>query len=261
MANTVHSVEKALKVLEVLSSDSQGLRIAEIVRGVEMPYTTVYRLVETLVVSGYVQLDAETGRYTLSYKTLSLCRGLDQQNMLKKVAAFHLASLVERFGETVNLAVLEGREVIYLDTVVSPRSISLYIPIGTRMLAHQTALGKVLLAFTLQPLLAHFHGIEPSSLERATHNTITSLSELKEHLEKVRRQRYAVDDEEAELGFRCIAARIVNFEGKSVAAISLSAPKVRLSDAQVPEVAQGVIQTAESISKELGFSYQELAVL
>lgn len=256
MAPRVASVEKALKILDILADEHQGMRVSEIAKAVSVPYTTAHRLISTLERAGYIHANPDTGRYTLSLKILHLYRGLSRRLNLNQVCYPHLLRLMESLGETVHLAVLDDGEVVYVDTVLSPRSLVMYTEVGKRAPVHCTALGKVLTAYLsddeVRSILAR------KGMESRTRNTLETPEAFIRELQVVRQRGYAVDNEEIEIGVRCVASSVVNFLGEIVAAVSVSAPVGRLPAEKVADVARRVIETCDAISKEIGASPAQL---
>jgi len=263
MGARVASVEKALKILDLLANEHQGLRVSDIAKAVSVPYTTAYRLISTLEDAGYIHSIPDTRRYTLSLKILHLYRGLNRRLNLNQVCFPHMLQLMERVGETVHLAVLDDGEVVYVNSVLSPRSPAMYTEVGKRAPVHCTALGKALTAYL--PAEAVRSILRRKGMEARTGNTLREPGEFLAELRWVRQRGYAVDNEESELGVRCVASTVVNFLGEVVAAVSVSAPVGRMPLEKIPEVAKRVVETCDAISTHLGASpaqielYRELA--
>jgi DNA-binding IclR family transcriptional regulator len=157
---------------------------------------------------------------------------------------------MELTGETTHLALLEGRFVVYIDKIEPDRSIRMVSRLGARLPAHCTSLGKAILARLadgeVESLLA---GVR---LEKPTPHSAGTLREVLARLEPVRRSGYAVDDEEAELGLRCVGAAVTDGQGQTRTAVSLAAPLERMSSARVAELGGLVTQTALDVGRDLG---------
>jgi IclR family acetate operon transcriptional repressor len=154
--------------------------------------------------------------------------------------------------ETVNLAVLDQGTVLYVDVIESPHEFRLSSRVGTRRSVHVTALGKALAAFL--PAEAQENVLGSIAFQPATSKTIGNLVQFRQELEKIRRQGYAVDDEEAVQGARCVSAPILNSDGVPIAAASVSGPVTRVSPSVVAALAGAVMSAAQAISAAMGFS-------
>jgi DNA-binding IclR family transcriptional regulator len=159
-------------------------------------------------------------------------------------------ALAGEVGETVNIAVLSGRDALYLDQVVGPSALSGHNWVGQRIPLHATSDGKILLAYLFDGRLAEF--LAPP-LQRFTEHTITAVSRLERELAEVRERGSATAVEELEVGLTAVAAPIRNAEGVVTASVSASGPSFRLSEDRMPEVAAAVRRAAGSISRRLGW--------
>jgi IclR family transcriptional regulator, KDG regulon repressor len=256
--NISNTLDDALTILEILPESSAGLGVSEISRKTGYPKSKVHRILLTLARRGYVRKEPQTDRYQLSLKFFAIGSVAVNKLEIKQVAKSYLEKLRDASGETAHLAVMDESGVFYIDKIESAQSIRMYSYIGRRAPMHCTAVGKVLLAYQSQqqvePLLS-------PGLKRYTVHTITDKKTLKGELVKVRRQGYAVDNEELELGLFCIAAPIRNHLGQTVAAISISGPGVRLSRAKIRELIPLVIKIGWEISYMLGYSEDENRIL
>jgi IclR family acetate operon transcriptional repressor len=192
-----------------------------------LPKTTVFRYLRTLATMGFVEHDAETDRYRPGVGLWCLSHARSPYETLRQSCRHHMKRLRERFNETVNLGVLSGGEVLYLDVVESERSLRMQARVGAIDPLHSTALGKVFLAFRPRSQLDL---LLPRTLPRLTKNTIVDRVALMEQLEIIRTTGYAIDLGENEEGSYCIAAPICDNRNIAVAAISLSAPISRLDE-------------------------------
>jgi IclR family acetate operon transcriptional repressor len=158
--------------------------------------------------------------------------------------------LRDKTHETVNLMILQDGMGVYIDRVESPQRLRMVSFVGTREELHCTAVGKALLAFLSEPEVDKI--IEKHGLAQKTPKTITNPGQLKQHLSQIRKMGYSIDDEEAEIGVRCIGAPIFNYKNKIEASISVSAPSYRLEKQKLKEVASLVKEIAEEISLSIG---------
>jgi IclR family acetate operon transcriptional repressor len=245
----VKPVQKALQVLEVLGQEKRELSLAEICRRVGLPKTTTFRYLHTLQASGLVAHDPETELYRLGSRLWELGQSAGEQLQLRKAARPYMEQLRARFNETVNLAVLDGSEIVYVEMLESKMSLRMQAVTGGRDAVYSTALGKAMLAHLPED---EWRDHLPARLARRTARTITSITALREDLAQTRARGYARDRGESEEGARCVGAAIFDQRGDVAAAISVSAPAVRLDDRNEREVAAAVMQAARAISRRLG---------
>jgi DNA-binding IclR family transcriptional regulator len=180
-----------------------------------------------------------------------LASGVSYQTTLRKLSRPVLQQLWRATGETVNLAVMDGREVLYLDVMESSHTFRLVSQVGIRRPLYCTALGKAMLAFIPEEELQYF--FSGMTFERFTPQTIKSAPQLRKDLSVVRQRGYAIDNEEAYLGSRCISAPVFEASGKVVAAVSVSGPTTRVTREKVPVFAAAAKNAAAAISKSLGY--------
>jgi len=251
----IKSIHKALDVLEVLASEAKGLGLTEISKRLNMQLSTAHRILSTLKHRGYIEQESAKGRYRLGLKTLEIGLAMQAQLQLLERALPHLQKLAEVTKETVNLAILDPDcdEVVYIAKIDSPEVLKTDIKIGTKLLAHCTALGKVLLAFLPEEEFNRRFSNQ-NQLPTYTPNSLPTFEELKEDLAKVRKQNFAIDNEEFKIGVKCIAAPIRDSTGKVVAAVSIAGPTSRLSSERIDEFRKLVVDTANEISVKLGFN-------
>lgn len=252
-AYTVKSLVKALGILEFLSDGSHdSYTLTEISRGLRLHVSTVHRLLVNLVRQGFVEPDAVTGGYKLGFRVLRMgLRVLDRLDF-RRVADPLLRQLNQQTQETVHLAILQGDRAVSIEKFGSPQPVGLTAPLGGVILLHCTGVGKTLLAFQEEEVVKRI--AESNGLERQTSHTITSLPQLKKELAHIREEGFAVDNEEAVEGLRCVAAPIFDHRGQAVAAFSVAGPATRVTPARVPEIARLVCETSRQISYRLGFS-------
>lgn len=242
-------VSRVLRILEALDGEAAGRDLKNISKVTGINKSTAYRILAHLEREGYL-FRGSSGAYFIGPKLVRLASGTNRNSVLRDVSRPTLRQLWKDTRETVNLAAPDGGEVLYLDVIESPHSFRLVSHPGMRRPAHCTALGKA--------ALAHLSADERDevlsslSLEHHTARTIKGLPRLKSELLRVRKRGYAVDDQEATAGARCVAAPIFGETGKLVAAISVSGPTTRIGKQQIPALAAKVVGAANSISKRLG---------
>lgn len=242
-------VSKVLKILEVLDASPSGLQLREIAEQTRVNKSTAYRFLAHLENEDYLFRDS-AGAYIVGPKLARLGSGVSYHATLRTASRPVLSALASITKETVNLGVLDGHDVLYLDVMESPHTFRMVSQPGMRRPLNCTALGKAILAFLPAD---HRDEILPSlTFERYTTRTILSLPRLRKELGKIMHQGYAMDDQETELGAICVAAPILDESGKVAAAISVSGPMTRNSRERFQEFAISVKKGARQISTRLG---------
>jgi DNA-binding IclR family transcriptional regulator len=244
------AAQRAFQVLEHLARHGAS-SLQSIAQQMDLPRSSLLGLLQVLESMGYIRRPDE-GRYALGYQLLTLSQALLEELDLPTEALPGMGRLTEQTQETTHLGLLDGSEVVYIQKVESPRSIKLASKIGSRASCHSTSLGKILLAWLPEAKLSQI--LPQLNFVPRMPNTLLTLDAYRAELEQVRRQGYAVDNEENELGVRCVAAPIRDHRGEIVAALSVSGLTSRLSEDQVPDVARLVCATCLEISGRLGFS-------
>ena len=241
-AEGVRTLERGLLVLEALASLGEA-GLGGLARATGFSKSTLYRLLQTLAHRGFVE-EGE-GVYRVGPRAFAVGQAYLKRNLLQ-AARPEMEALAEELGESVNLAVMAGLEALYLDQVEGKKLVRLFTAPGSRAPLHATGVGKVLLAYRGVP--------EGLLLEAYTPHTLTCREVLLEELKRVRAQGYALDNEEKELGVRCVAAPVFGPGGEVVAALSLSAPASRLSPEEAHRLAPKVVAAAQKASLRLGFT-------
>jgi IclR family KDG regulon transcriptional repressor len=253
--NLVQTIERASSILDILGESPQGITIRELSAKIKLPKGTTHRLLSSLSYFGYVRQDPKTRNYFLGLKLVELGNLLLSQLDLRKEAEPFLRDLAEKTKETVHMVFLDRDEIVYIDKVEidhNPSGLRMASRIGLRSPAHSCAVGKVLLSHLPEEELNRI--IKEKGLIKRTENTIIDPVRLKEHLESVRNQGYAIDDEENERGIRCVGAPIYNEAGKAVAAVSISGPAFQIPKKVIQDtLKKEVMETALRISKRLGY--------
>jgi DNA-binding IclR family transcriptional regulator len=244
-------VSKVLRIFEALNASPDGLQLKDISQRTGINKSTAYRFLAHLETESYL-FRADSGNYLVGPKLVRLGSGLTYQTALRTISRPLLQNLWKATSETINLGILDGQDVFYLDVLQSPHPFRMASQSGIWRPFYCTAMGKVLAAFL--PADEKKHVISSVRLERFTPHTITRAAQLRKELEKVREKGYAVDDEEATLGARCIGAPILREDGSAAAAISVSGPTARVSRDKIPAFAQAVMSAARTISSRIGTS-------
>ncbi len=253
--NLVQSIERISLILDILGQNPQGISIKDLSLKTNLPKGTTHRLLSSLAYFGYVRQDPKTRNYLLGFKLVELGNILLNQLDLRKEAEPFLKELAEKTKETVHMVIFDQNEVVYIEKVEwdhNPSGLRMASRIGLRNPAHSSAVGKVLLSFFSEERLDQF--FKEKKLTKRTENTITEMNLLKEHLKMVRKQGFAIDDQENEEGVRCVGAPIFDRTGNAVAAISISGPAFRVTKKMILEsLKKEVMETALKISQQLGY--------
>lgn len=245
----VQSVDRALTIMEILARDDWS-GVSEIARELGIHKSTVFRLVATLQRRGFAERHAQTQKYRLGFAVVRLANGVRAELDLAQLARPVAERLSERTGETVNLAVLQGGDVVNVDQVnLSSATISVNW-LGLRSALHATSTGKVFLA-AMAP--EEFDAYVRRGLPRLTEHTITDVGALREHLAEVSRLGHATGLEELEEGLHAVASPIRVQDASVVAALCVSAPGYRLPVEDVEDVGKLVAAGALEVSRRLGF--------
>jgi len=256
----IQSVAHALDVLEEFKGDAIELGVTELSKKLKLHKNNIFRLLATLEARGYIEQNKSTENYRLGLKSLELGQTFIRQMGLLRQARSTLEELASRANETSYLAIMRSNDVIYLDVVEANQTVRVASRVGLRLPPFCTAVGKVLIASDSEEELRKKL---PEHLEKRTDKTITDAKVLIEHLKKVHKQGYALDDEEYEEGVRCIAAPVRDYTGNVVAAISISGPAMRMTDKKiVDDLVQAVREGGEEVSRRLGFNVgQEMSLV
>ena len=226
-APSVHSVERALAILELLDGSQRRWSISDISRRLSIPKSTAHTLILTLKRLGYLSLEGDTGSYGLGLKAYYLGQGMISDVSVSELALPWMQRLAKTVHLTVHLAVLDRDQAVYVQKVEASGLLRFDTYIGKRTNLHCTAIGKVLLAYAKPEVLRRFRA--KASFARYTANTITSMESLREELQSVRERQYAIDDQEEELDIRCLAVPVFDPARTVVAALGVTGTARRLT--------------------------------
>ena len=243
------SLDKSLQVIELLGKNPQGLSLLEMSDMLGFPKSTIHHILSTFLPYDYVAQNRETRKYHLGFKFLSLSKVILDTIDIRKIANKYLRQLHEECNETAHLAILRDGKVIYIDKIEKPMGLSLATYVGFATEPHAAAGGKMLLSELSPEEIRKIYHSGP--LKVYGKNAITSMDQLLRELEKVRKQGYAIDDEEYYEGVRCVAAP-VRAGGKIVAAISITGSIFTMTMERIDnELKALVMDKAEKVSSEM----------
>jgi DNA-binding IclR family transcriptional regulator len=249
-------MDRALAILDVLGAASGDSSLPELCIALNLHKSTLHRLMMVLESHRLVDKNPETGRYRLGLKLFELGSKAIASLDLRELALPHLTHVQRETEETVNFAVMDQGEVLYIAKIEPQRNLRIAAHVGHRFPAYCTALGKAMMAelpeAEVDVILA---GCE---MKARTPNTITSPVILKEELRMIHSRGYSIDDEENDEGARCVGVAVRNQRGAPVAAMSVSGPASRVTKSKVPEIAEILIRSAQAFSRELGSNAESL---
>ena len=247
------SAERLLLLLEAMSVLDEPIRLHDLAEKLGMNASTIHRFLTPLQQKGYVNQDPDTGRYHLTFKICGLADNVSSRLEIRKIAFPFLRNMARIFQESANLSIEEAdMSILYVEVVTAPgKTLMTTQRIGHAAPMHCTGIGKILLLEYGERKLDQLIGCK--GLPRFTENTITDKRELLAALEEIRKNGYAFDNEECEVGARCIAAPIRNYANRIVAGISVSGPVSRMTDSHVYANLPYLLEAAEQISHRLGW--------
>lgn len=245
-------LEKSFLILDFLQKNASPTSITDISKKLSIYPSTVHRILSTLKSGGFVEQDPKTQKYLLGMRLVEFGSSkLNNMNLTKEIGPY-LKELKEKFNETVHLGVLRKNKLLYLAKEESSQTIRMVSQIGNLAPLHCTGLGKILLAFL--PYEKKDEILNKTKLIAYTNNTITNKKILEDELSKIKKQGFAIDDEEHEKDVFCIAVPVNNFENQTIAAISISVPKFRMNSNKQKEIREALINISDAISRRLGLA-------
>lgn len=247
----IQSLDRGLALLEVVAAEKRDVSLSELAAQFAWDKSTTFRMLTTLMRRGYIDQHSETGKYRLGLKIFDLYYALRMGLDIQKRARPFMAQLALNSRETCHLAVLDGGEMVAIEHVESPERIRACADMDPRAPSHCTALGKVLLAYLPDDQLEEF--LRRERLSAYTDKTIANPEMLRSHLTTVREKGYALDDEEYDVGVRCLAVPVYNSEGSVVAAVGISGPAHRIRFEHLDRYIERVKDAGEGISKSMGY--------
>ncbi|MCY4073449.1 MAG: IclR family transcriptional regulator [Chloroflexi bacterium] len=246
----ISSLQRALDILSLFGAQNPELGITDIAKALNLHKSTAAGLVYTLQRNGYIAQNPENRRYHLGLQLIERAGVLLDQIEIRKIAMPELEHLRDWSSESVNLAILEENQVIYIERLLTDKSLGFRNHIGKRAWPHSTALGKAILSH-LPPHEAR-EILESYPLESMTLNTITDIEVLMGQFKVFHDQGYAIEREENEIGGLCISAPIHNHSSNPVAAVSVSFPLSRLDETMIATYGTKILEVARRISVKLG---------
>lgn len=245
----IQSVDRALDVLKVVSDEvAATLKVIAVTAG--LPASTTHRILETMREHGLVFFDDDTQTWAIGVEAFRIGQGYVRRTTHLDLGREAMRELTEQTGETSNIAVRDGFEVVHISQVETQAPIRAFIPTGSRGPLYASGIGKTLLA-NLEPDAA-LALIDTDNMRKYTPNTIDDPALLFDELAVIRSRGWALDDEELYAGMRCVAAPIFNEFGEAVTGLSISGPALRLADERLDAVAAQVKAAADCVTQKSG---------
>lgn len=252
----ISSLAKGIKVLELLAEKSD-LSVTDVAKQLGINRAASHRFISTLRELGYVEKNVYS-KYGLTFKIFELGMKVVNRFEIRRAAPPFMQKLASLYNETVNFACLDNEDVVHIDKIDCKAILRIDSPVGSRVPAYCTALGKSILAFLPQEELASY--LKNVSLKPLTPNTITSKKKLKQELDRVRSKGVAVDNEELSLGLRCVGAPILDHSGYPRHAMSVSGVAIRMPPVKIKQIQEGVRNVCEEFSSRIGGAKDKLAL-
>lgn len=246
----VQVIDRTFDIIELLALEPQGLGVSDVARKLSLNKSTAHRILNAITERGYLEKTPE-GIYSLGMQFLELTTNRLNNIELNIEAKPFLNELTGQLGQSSHLAILDGSDAVYIDKAEVVRNLRLYSQIGKRIPVYCSGLGKSLLLDTEDAVILSL--LEKCPLKRLTEHTLTTKEAVLQEIQKGRLCGYTVDNEEHDIGIRCIAAPIYDYRGKIVAAVSAAGPASMLVPERDQELSKAVIHTAQKISKRMGY--------
>jgi DNA-binding IclR family transcriptional regulator len=253
----VPSLEKALCMIETLAEQDKPMGVSDLCKLMDIPKTSAFFILNTLESHAYIS-KTEDGKYKLGTKFLTLGATILNKLDIRHFAIPFMQKLMEDCKFTVHLAVLDQGEALFIEKLENQGFVKFSTYIGQRQPLHVSGVGKALAGFISESLLDEI--LVTKGLPRKTENTITTIREFKAALGTIRKQGFAVEDEEGEIGVRCIGAPIFDARSRLKASISVTALRAELTIHEIPVIGNKVKQTALEISRSIGYSGDDFPV-
>ncbi len=249
MPPPLSSVKKAFKVLEAFTDERTELGVTQISELLKSHKSSISRVLMTLMAEGFVDKNPLTKKYRLGTKLMELGHCALSRFDLKEYAGPYLETLAKKTNEIIHLSILDKNEIVYIDKKGEGQVLTVATRIGGRNPAYACGMGKVLLSGLSSEELMKVLSLTP--LKPFTVTTIVKIPQLLKELERVRKQGFALDNEESFPGIKCVAAPIKDRRGNVIAAMSATVPKQRMDKERTKELTQLVTECAQQISEQV----------
>jgi len=247
----INSIDRTLQMLQLFSPQKPEWGISEISKELNLYKSSIHNTLYTLLNRGFVVQNPSNDKYRLSIKFFELGSIVFGDIDLRKIAHPYLEEISREFNETVHMGILSDGDVISIEQEKSNQSLHHQVFIGKRAPLHCTGVGKAILAFLDQEKIEKI--IRDKGLKKFTENTIVDINKLQDELTGIRKKGYAIDHMEHELGVRCIAVPIKDYQGKVIASLSVSGPAFRIKDEKIILIKEKVMKCCDLISQKMGY--------
>lgn len=249
-AAPARNLVRAFGLLDILAESPDGLALAALADAAQLPEPTVHRLLSVLADLHVVRV-GDRGRWRVGRRCLELGAAYLDSVEIRSEAHDLMRALTDETGETCALGVLDDDRVVYVEKVDSPHAVRMHSAIGRSNPAATSALGRAVLAWSPDEVVAQ---VLDAGIPARTANTITTADELRAELGRCRRRGYSVDDAENEAGIRGVGAPVLDHRGRPVAALSVAGPEQRVPRKRMQELGAAVVTAAGELSARLGYS-------
>lgn len=246
----IQSLERAIDILELLSVNPNGIQVKDISATLDLNKSTVSRMLSTLVARGYAVKNRD-GSYKLGLKIVDISSIYLNNLQLKTESLPFLENLRNRTNLIVHLGAYNNEELVYLEKITSFTNLRMYSQIGKKAMLHSTGLGKAVLSTMTDREVENI--LTTKNLEQLTPKTMTDKNDILRDVKDIRDRGYAIDDEENELGMKCVAAPIFDYRGVSIGAISATGIVDVMTADKIKATIPLVIETAHKISEAMGY--------
>jgi IclR family acetate operon transcriptional repressor len=246
----VQSLTRGLSILECLAKAEGGLTLTDIGQRVQLPPSSVHRLLATLEKMGYVYQAGELGRWYVGLQAFTVGSSFLASRDFIAQSHPYMRRLMDQSGETVNLAILDGTEAVFVDQVQCREMMRTIVKLGSRAPLHASGVGKAMFASLPDDQIDAI--LKVRGLPRITGNTITTPETMWASIRVIRQRGWAFDDEEHAQGTRCVASPIYDEHAETLGAISLAGPSSRLPDERIRQLGSLVAHAAEELTRRFG---------
>jgi IclR family KDG regulon transcriptional repressor len=242
----IKSVDQVLQVLELFSADKPSWGVTEISEELHLYKSAVFGILKTFENRGFMKKDDKTQKYQLGIKFMPIISAILNKMDLKQVALPFMEMLSQKYDESVHLTLAVGDIAFPILMIESTKLLRSFISLGESIPMYCTASGKTILAYWPVEKLENY--LREQDFKKRTETTITDVNVLRQELNNILKNGYAVNNSEHEEGIRCVAGPITNFSGKILAAISVTGPAMRMDKSVVSDIAQDIVECCKTIS-------------
>ncbi|HOA19835.1 MAG TPA: IclR family transcriptional regulator [Sedimentibacter sp.] len=246
----VQSIDRAVAILDCFSEEKKELKLSEISERLGLNKSTVHGIISTLKYHGFISQDEETQKYKLGIRFVQFGDLVINSMNIRNAAVPVIDAVCEKIEETVHVAMLDGLDVVWIEKRECTKSIKTSTKIGARLPAYTTADGKIIICYQNKDKIKNYL---PKRIPQYTNNTITNKGEFIKKLEEMKKNGYAIDNEEYVEGLKCVAAPIFDHDGKVRFSLSTTGPAFRMNEERIKELIVIIKEAANEISQRIGY--------